>query len=801
MRTQYIKTAWRNLWRYKAGSIINLTGLSIGMAAAMLIFMWVKNETSFDSYHKDADHIFRIKNYLAVDKNSTWVWENSPYLLGEAAKKEIPGIINVARVSPMVYNAPYFNIKGDLFKEEKCAYVDQGWFDVFNYDFISGTAKDFDNHPYNMVLTASKAKKYFGSDNPVGKTIRIDTIDYEIGGVVKDNPVNSSFQYDVLISLASRRASANSRKNDDSWGNFNYLTFVKLMPAANQKQVVEQLEGIMHKQRQKSDLDISLQPLAGLRFENDLQSSQLLHTDKKVVYIFSVLGILLLLIACINYVNLTTARAAMRAKEVSVKKIMGAAKTQLLAQFITESAVMSVLALLLTVGIMKLVMPLFNTFTEQHFTLSLSSISFWAITGGTLLTTILLTSIYPALMLSSFKPLAVFRGINVLGVKDSGLRKGLVMAQFTISIVLIVGTIVIYRQLHYINNQSAAYNRSQVMSFSIPFKLVRNMDETKRQTITESLKRELSGQAGIETVSFMNQGSVINMDGFSSGSSDWDGRAEDFKPGIAFFYTDSNLKNILHLQLAEGRWFRDGDAGDAHNSILNETAVKEFNLHQPHIGQRFVRQGDTGIVIGVVKDFYYKSMHDKIGPVVLSSASDYNLTYLVKILPGQIATAKKSVSAVWGSFFNSEPLEFNFLDEEFNKLYHNDQKTAVLIWIFSAIAIFISCLGLFGLATFTAERKTKEIGIRKILGAGTANIVALVSKEFLYIVLSSMLIAFPLAWWAMNKWLENFAYRISLSWWIFFAAAFIALCIALATVSIQAIRAAWVNPVKSLRTE
>ena len=802
MIKQYLKTAWRNLLKQPSTSLINIGGLAIGMTAAVFIFLWVKNEFNFDNYHKDADRIFRVKNYLAIDKRETWAWENSPYLLGEEAKQQIPEVLNVCRLRAMGWGGQYFNIKGQFYKEDDCAYVDAEWFNVFDYKFIRGNAAAFNEHPFSLLLSETKAKKYFGNDDPVGKIIRIDTVDYQVQGVVKDNPVNSSFQFDVLVPLAARMANAGNKSNDESWGNFNYLTFIKLTPTGTPQTVAEKLKAIIAKKRDKDDLKIGLIAVKDLRFENDLQNSIMQHSEKKVAYIFAVLGNLLLLIACINYVNLTTARATLRAKEVSIKKIVGAGKRQLFTQFIVESVMISIIALALTLFLTQLTLPVFNRFAERDFILSFTSPGLWLVIGSTLLVTILVTSIYPAVLLSSFKPLAVFRGMNVLQIKDGALRKGLVILQFAISIILIIGTIVMYWQLQFINNQNIAYIRSQVLSFTIPYKIIKKHKKDNWPLLTSAVKKELLAQNNIEAVSLMNQGSVINMDGFSSGdSNDWDGREKDFKPAIAFFYVDTSFKNIINLQISEGRWYEAGNVSDEHNSILNETAVREFNIHKPVIGQRFTSQGDTGVVIGVVKDFYYKSMHEKIVPVVIRSADENNWSFLVKISPGKIKEVQQSAEKVWKQFFADEPFSYSFLDEEFDKLYRADHKTSALIWIFSAIAIFISCLGLFGLAAFTAERRTKEIGIRKILGAGMPHIVSLLSKEFVYMVLFSIIIAFPVAWWAMNKWLENFAYRINLEWWIFLVAAVIALLIALLTVSFQAIKAAIANPVKSLRSE
>jgi len=802
MLKHYLKIAWQSMLHQRLNSVINISGLSIGMAASLLIFMWVSNELSFDKFHNDSATIYRLKNYISIDKKSTWVWENSPYLLGNEVQKKLPEVLAVTRLRPMAWENVHFNIKGEFIQENGCAYIDSAWFSVFKYDFIQGSASDFNRHPYSMVLTESKAKKYFGNEDPLGKTIRIDTLDYEIRGVIRDIPPYSSFQFDVLIPLAARRNNADNIKNDDSWGNFNYMTFVKLNPIVSARNLPAKITTILSENKKSDNIKTDLIPLADIHFENDLQSSVLDHGNKNVVFIFAILGVLLLVIAGINYVNLATARASLRVKEVSIKKISGAGRGQLFMQFVLESVMVSVISLFITLLIVKLVLPSFNEFIGKSFSLSINDRLIWLIIGGTLLASVFLTSIYPAILLSSFKPIAIFRGLNALKVKDGALRKGLVVVQFTIATVLIIGTIVIFRQLKFINQQNTAYDKSQILSFNIPFKLLSKYKGDGRTQLVNSIKQELLSRSMISEVSVMNQSSIIDMKGFSSGSSnDWDGRDKDFMPSIGFFYSDTDFKKMLNLEMAEGRWYEPGNKGDEHNSILNETAVREFNIRKPVIGQRFVSQGDTGVIIGVVKDFYYKSLHEKIGPAVIKNVNDYNSTFLLKSSPGKISEAQKAAKDVWNKFFSSEPFVYKFLDEEFEKLYRADHKTASLVWLFSGIAILLSCLGLFGLAAFTAERRTREIGVRKVLGASVSGIVSLLSKEFVLLVIISLVIASPLAWWALNKWLEDFSYHIDISVTFFIAAGIITLMVALATVSIHAIKAAIANPIKSLRTE
>lgn len=803
MIKNYFKTAWRNIRYQRITSIINIAGLAIGMWAAILIFMWVKNELSYDTHYKGAKNIFLIKNYIGADKEEVSVWENSPFLLGEKAQEKIPEVLKVARLAPMKYPVPYFNIKGQFVKEEGCAYVDSSWFNVFDHTLVSGSIDAFNKNPFSLLLTKSKAKKYFGNENPVGHTIRIDTLDYVIQGVLADNPASSSFQYDVFVPLAARVSSPEQRKELFYWGNYNYLTFLKLLPTASTAAVEKKLSDILltERKREKNDLKAGLISLPAMHFDKSIQNPEIIRGEKKTVTIFSVLGILLLAIACINYVNLTTARATLRIKEVSIRKIVGADRKQLFAQFITESFMISFFALLIAVVGISISLPYFNSFTEKSFVLSFYSTDIWMILLSTLLLSVMLSSIYPALLLSSFQPIAIFRGSTIFKMKSVSLRKALVVAQFTLSIVLIVASIVIYRQMQFINSQSTAFNKSQMFSFSLPFKIYRTYKQDERIRFMELVKQQLTAQSSVQDVARINGGSIIDMQGWSSGdNTDWDGRDKEFEPKISFFDTDSSFKNILNLQMAQGRWFMPGSA-DEHNSILNETAIREFNIKQPVIGQRFTARGDTGVIVGVVKDFYYKSLHDKIGPIVIRNNPEMSSTYLVKTVPGRTMEAKNAAEKIWANLFPAEPFPYRFLNDEFEALYRGEQRVFVLVRIFSFLAIFISCLGLFGLAAFTAERRKKEIGIRKVVGASVTNIVTIISKEFVILVGVAFLIASPLAWWAMNAWLSDFAYRISIAWWMFLAAGVLTVIIALSTMSYHAIKAALKNPVNSLRSE
>ncbi len=800
MFKNYFKTAFRNIWKNKITSSINLFGLSVGMTAAVFIFLWVQNEISFDNYHAAKNNIYRITNTIHVNKNETWIWENSPMPLAQAAAQQIPEVKNAARVVINAYGGMVFTINHKLFAEKTSAWVEKTWFNIFDYHFVAGNAAAFGQNPFSIILTESKAKKYFGDESPIGKIIKVDTVNYTVQGVIKDNPLNSSFRFDVLLQMDGRFSNPQSFKNDNTWHNYNFTTFLKLAPNAKKPLVESKLNNIVAKNRSDDNNlpKVSLEPLKDMYFESDLQSSTMPHGNKKTTYIFFVLGLMLLITASINYVNLTTARASLRAKEVSVRKIAGAQRGHLFLQFIIESVTISMLSLIITLLLIQLCLPAFNSIADEHFQLPVNSPSVWKILLGTLAMATILNGVYPAALLSSFKPLNVFRGKSLLRLSDGSIRKGLVVFQFGLSVILIMGTIVIYRQLNYIQTSNPGYNISQTISLQIPWKSYSKMDDDQRKNFFTGMKQDLQSESSISAVS-IGGSEIMNVGNASSGNADWDGRDTTFNPTIADLSADEDFQNMFQLQLKSGHWFKAKE--DMHNFILNETAAKEFNMHTPILGQRFTYGGDTGKIIGIVKDFNYKSMHEKIGPMVLSFNEGSDSYIFIKTMPGNIPRALNAAEKVWSKFIPAQPFDFTFLDDSFNNLYKSDIKTSQLILIFSIIAIIISALGLFGLAAFTAERRTKEIGIRKVLGASVQQIVMLLSKDFVRLVIVAIVIACPIAWLLMNNWLQDFAYRINITAWIFIMAGSLALLIALMSISFQAIKAAIANPVKSLRTE
>jgi len=502
MIKNYFKIALRNLVRHKRMTFINVAGLGIGMAASVLIVLWVQNELSFDKDQPDADNIYRVTTNLSISKTETWIWEHSQYILGDHAAKEIPEVENVTRLKPKVYDPLIMHYGNNVISEKKSAYVDAQWFSMFHYDVIDGSVEPFIKNPFSLVITASTAKKYFGNQEAVGKILRVDTVNYQVQAVVKDNPANSSFQYNVLIPIAAELTNPDTKREALVWNNYSYTTFVRLKPGSNTKTVSAKLLQILRTNRKDFDGKSAyrLVNIRDMHFENDIQNSNFIHGNRTIVNVFIILAALLLITACINYVNLTTARASIRSKEVSIRKIIGADRMQLFGQFMSESFVVSVLALVLALVLIQMSLPWFRSFTGKEFAQPLSSPVILLIIGATLVVSFLLNGLYPALLLSSFQPMNVFRGKSLLNFKDSGLRKVLVIIQFTISVILIIGTIVIYTQIRYMQKIDLGYDRSQVFTFSFPWWKIKGLDFNKSDVLLNTVKEDLKEQSKLRII-------------------------------------------------------------------------------------------------------------------------------------------------------------------------------------------------------------------------------------------------------------------------------------------------------------
>ena len=794
MLRNYLKTAWRSLLHNKSLTALNVAGLTMGMTAAVLIFLWVQNELSFDRFEPSADRIYMVSTRQTVPSGA---WEGAPMLFAAAARKEVPGIGQVVRLNGD--NRPIFRLGNDVQFEKMCAFVDSNWFEFFSYRFIEGSAADFGRDMHSLVLTASGAKRYFGNRAAVGQVIRVDSMNYTVKAVVADPPANSSFQYSAYLPIAALMADPQQRQQGENWGNDDYRTFVLLKPGVAPAGVAARLTDVIQRYAQDDQhvMRMALTPLKEMHFDNSNSDGIFERGSIQVVTIFSLLGFVILLVACINYVNLTTAKASLRSKEVSIRKIVGAERWQLFVQFIAESLLISVLSLAAT--LLWLCLPAFTGLTGKDLSGSLRSAAIWEVLGGTLGAAFLLNSLYPALLISSFKPLSVFRGMTVLRMNDAYFRKALVVLQFGVSILLMTGTVVIYRQMRFVQETNPGYDRSQVMAVSLPYTIDPMHQSPGLQQQIHAMQEEMQGQSSIENVSMVNQ-PLVHIGSYSNGG-DWEGRDTSFRPKIGQLSADANLQKTMRLEMAEGRWFREGDKVDEDNYILNETAVRELQIHQPVLGQYFAWHGVQGRIIGVVKDFHFKSMHEKMGPLVVFNNPGWRHVYLVRTAPRRAAAAVAAVSAIWKRYLPGMPMEYQFLDEEFDRLYRGDAMAGRLVYIFTLIALGISALGLFGLAAFAAERREREIGIRRVLGATTASIGALLSREFIKLVVVAILAATPLAWWVMHGWLQNFAYRVGLSWWVFALSGGMALAMAVLITGWQAVKAAWKNPVRALRRE
>ncbi|MGI4803762.1 MAG: ABC transporter permease, partial [Janthinobacterium lividum] len=668
---------------------------------------------------------------------------------------------------------------------------------MFDFNLINGDKKNPFPDNNSVVITRSMAKKYFGKEDPIGKTVISGLNEsLKVTGVIDDYPANSSIKYNFLFPISKfnhvayqqRNFSYNGTKRiasmDADWVNFSFETYLLLKPNTNINQLEKKLQRI-HERNKPDDAPVPYlaQPLLKMHLYKTDGSNGGIET----VRTFAIVAILILIIACINYVNLSTARSMLRAKEVSMRKIIGAAKLQLFMQFMVESTLLFLIATVLAIGLMFVLMPVYNNFSGKQLELSITNYQVWMYIVITLTGTLAASSIYPALLLSSFEPLKALKGKVTAGIGNTVFRKVLVVLQFTVSLILIIGTLIIGKQLKYIRSKNLGYDKENVLSF--------RMRDIKPHF--DAVQAELLKHPGVLSVT-RSGGEIINNESWT-GDNDWDGKP--VKSNLLFhpIAVDKDFINFFKIHLKQGNAFT-GVVADSTHFIINEAAVSAMNLKDP-IGKNMRIQKTKGTIIGVVKDFHYTSMHKKIEPAVLvyNPADCYNI--YIKTTSNDAQKAIVAAQQLWKQYNNDVPFTYSFLDENFNQLYKTEQRTGALFNVFATIAILISCLGLFGLAAYTAQVKTREIGIRKVLGASVAGIVQLLSKEFVLLVIIAFIIAVPTAWYAMQMWLQNFAYKTSIGWYIFASAGILAVAIALFTISFQAIKAALANPVKSLRSE
>lgn len=809
MIKNYFKMAWRNLMKHKFISFINLFGLTMGLTCCLLITVYIFHETSFDKYNKNANRIYRItRSFNNKDGAVTLRLGTIAPAFGPLLLNQFPDIEKMTRVlmqgkTPVRYGDKIFN-------EDGVAFADENLFNVFSVDVTKGNPAKALSDPYSVVLSETVARKYFGSEDPVNKMIKLNNqLNLKVTGVYKSFPSNAHFHPEVMVSFKTLNDSTvyGEKRLQTSFSNNSFLTYILLpenYPAAN---IEAQFPSFLDTKVRLGGPDavatskmttLHLQKLTDIHLRSHLDYEAEENGDIKRVYIFSAIALIILLIACINYMNLSTARSTLRAKEIGIRKVAGATRRELISQFLSESVLVSGMAMLLAIAAASLVIPSLNKLSGLH--LSIQPLLTWKwITVFLLIPVVVgfVSGIYPALFMSAFQPAKTLKGLFRVGGKTISLRKSLVVAQFGISIILIITTAVVFQQLKYMQNAKMGYNKEQVLV--LPYYFNNNSQY-------ESFRNELMNTSGVRNMgrsSRIPTGRLLDSYDASTEAGD---SLQPVHTELKYLATDHDFILSYGIEMAAGRNFSRSFSSDTTGFVVNTATVQTLGWGTPEkaIGKNFKYGSVKGKIIGVTKDFHFESLHQRIVPIVMvllrPEQNNYN-QLSVKLNSTNAEGSIRSMEKLWKSYLPEIPFEYNFMDDNFNKLYVSEQRQSKLFTIFSCIAIFIACLGLLGLSSFSITQRVKEIGIRKVLGAGTGTIVMLLSKDFLKLVGVAAVLAFPLAWIAMNRWLSDFAYRISINWWIFLLAGVIAAAIALLTVSIQAIKAAMANPVKSLRTE
>lgn len=786
----YIKTAFRTIRRQKGYSLINIAGLAIGLTVCMLIILWVVDEWSFDRFNTNADRIFRVyKDESSTQRNSTSALTPPP--MAEALKQDFPEIIKSTRFG--YWQRHLITYKDKQFNEIGHMHVDPDFFEMFSFPLVKGDPETVFSDPYSVVLTEKTAVKYFGEEDPIGKTLTVNnSFDVLVTGIICNESLNSSLEFDLISPFEILLKESIGEDNADNWGFNSFGTYVLLEESASAEDLNQKLIGYLKKYDEEDPDELALQPLTDIHLFSNLGHDLRNRGDIKYVWIFSTLAVFVLIIACVNFMNLTTARSANRAREVGLRKVVGAKRPQLIRQFFGESVLMALIALVIALFLVEFLLPMFNSLSGKQLTsawkdkpsLLLIFISLALITG-------LLSGIYPALLLSSFQPIRVLKGIMRSSGSNSLFRKALVIFQFSLSICLIIGMFIIAHQLHYIRNIDLGFNRDHIIHVSMHGEL-----HDKYETIRE---RFLQNPNVLHVTASMALPTNIQS---SPGTPMWEGRPEDAVMEIKSDFIDYDYIETFEIPLVEGRSFSREFSTDLETAfIVNEEAVRRMGLEKPVVGKKFGFWSIDGHIIGVMKDGHFQSLHHKIEPLVFKMFPAWLRRFYVKIRSDNIPSTIGALEKTWDEMNLGYPFEYRFLDEDFDNLYRSEARLGNIFEAFAALAVFIACLGLFGLASFTAQQRTKEIGIRKVLGSSTSRIVALLNQEFLKWIALANLIAWPIAYFTMRTWIQKFAYRADIKLWMFILSAAIALVVALITVSFQTLRAARANPVNSLKHE
>ncbi|MBD2751571.1 ABC transporter permease [Spirosoma validum] len=801
MLRNYLLIAFRNLRKYKAFSFINITGVAAGLACFLLIALYVKDELSYDRYNTNADRTYRVtRTFLSSEGSASLKLAQLAPPFGPLIKQDFPEAEQVVRT---IDNGGLIKYGEHSFNEDDIYFAEANLFKVFDFDLVSGNPDQALANPFSIMFSRPMAEKYFGHENPVGKTVRLNNqFDMTVTGVYEPLPAQAHFHPKFLASFSTfndpRVYGAEAlRKN---WSNNAFNTYVLLPPNVDPKRIEAAFPAFQNKNippeegRNPSKWSVlNLQPLTSIHLRSHTDSEVEPTGDISYIYLFSAIGLFILLIACINYMNLATARSAGRAKEVGMRKVVGALRTQLIGQFLSESILLVTLSLGIAILLVMLCLPALNQFTQKQLVFSqlLDPVFLIILVSITLLTGLVAGS-YPAFFLTSFRPLGVLKGQIASTMRTGKLRQVLVITQFAIAIALMISTAVVYNQMKYIQDYRLGYAKDQVLLMPDFSDSTRNFETLKEQFIQTGAVRGLGRSSRIPSMRL--------LDSWDASAAKGDSMAP-VKINLRGLRVDYDFIPAYQIGMAAGRNFSRSYSTDTSMIVLNETAVRQLGwTPEQAIGKAFRYGQVKGQVIGVTKDFHFESLHQEMAALAMVMSTE-NFRWLSIPLKGDVPTAIQRVETVWKRFFPEHPFDYQFLDSRFDRLYAREQTQQTLFSIFAGIAILISCLGLFGLSMFMAEQRTKEIGIRKVLGASEISLVTLFSKDFMKLVIVALIIASPIAWYAMHTWLNDFAYRTSIHWWVFLLAGGLTVLIALLTVSFQSVKAALMNPVKSLKTE
>ena len=789
MIKSYLTIALRNLKKHKAFSIINILGLTIGMVVCILILLYVRFELSYDKFHKNYDRIYRVEK---SSSNETEFNLTCPAVLAPVLKKNYPEVENVTRILNPSWFQPkvLMQYKDKQFYEERYLNIEPNFFEIFDFEFIEGNSKDAFTNPNSIVLTEELAKKYFGNVDPLGKVIRVENNDLKVAGVIKNVPVNSHMQFRFLTAIKFGPEFG----EETSWNNWNYHTYIKLRENSSPNDFEKKIIDLPDRETDhKQMVNLTIRPMKDIHLYSHSKDELGVNGSAESIYLFSSLALLVLIIACINFMNLSTARSSKRAVEVGLRKVIGANRFQIVKQFLGESIILSVISFILAMIIISISLPFFNKFAEVKIEpddlLSLSLIS--SLFGLTIFTGLIAGS-YPAFYLSSFQPISALKKFaHFLGKRNTQLvfRKVLVVFQFVITSVLIIGVIIILHQLQFIRNKELGYSKEQILV--IPSNDYRSLDSYG------VLKNEL-----------LQNPSIVIATLTSDLPNDIASRRDFFTENLnrnlicSSLTIDKDFFSTYNIKLIAGRTVKERAIDDnTEQFIINETAAKEMNLSSP-VGTKMGRGEEIqGEIVGVTKDFHFKPLYEKIGPLVMHLNGNPPKYLSLKLKTEKLNAVMDFIKKKFYSVFQDRPFDYFFFDESFDKMYRKEEKFASIIEVFSVLSIFVGCLGLFGLVSFAAESRTKEVGIRKVLGAEMKNIFYLLTKEFAALILIANIVAIPIAYYTLSKWLDDFAYKTEMTWWIFILSVVISCVLAAVTVSYQVIKAATANPVEALRYE